>query len=44
MDNFEWASGYKMRFGLHHIMPGTLDRVPKESAKWYRSVVENNGF
>jgi beta-galactosidase len=44
MDNFEWASGYKMRFGLHHIMPGTLDRVPKESAKWYRSVAENNGF
>lgn len=42
-DNFEWNNGYEERFGLYYIDYETLDRVPKDSAIWYRSVVESNG-
>lgn len=43
MDNFEWAEGYSKRFGLVHIDFETGKRTPKESAKWYRQVVQSNG-
>lgn len=44
MDNFEWASGYEKRFGMCYIDFDTLERVPKDSAKWYRQVIAQNGF
>lgn len=44
MDNFEWAYGYSKRFGLVHINYDTLERVPKESAYWYRDIIKENGF
>ncbi|MCC5848175.1 MAG: beta-glucosidase [Verrucomicrobia bacterium] len=43
MDNFEWALGYNRRFGLIHVDYGTLVRTLKESAHWYRGVIESNG-
>jgi len=43
MDNFEWQNGYKERFGLIHIDFATLRRTLKESAHWYRGVIESNG-
>ena len=43
MDNFEWAEGYKERFGLVYIDYQTQARVPKDSAHWYRGVIESNG-
>jgi beta-glucosidase len=42
MDNFEWTSGYAMRFGLIHIDYATLKRTPKLSASFYREVVSRN--
>jgi beta-glucosidase len=35
MDNFEWAEGYRMRFGIVHVDYGTQVRTVKKSGKWY---------
>jgi beta-glucosidase len=43
MDNFEWACGYLMRFGLIHLDYGTQLRTLKDSARWYRDVIATNG-
>jgi len=40
MDNFEWAEGYRMRFGIVHVDYDTQVRTPKASAHWYRELVE----
>ncbi|MTI45392.1 beta-glucosidase [Roseibium hamelinense] len=39
MDNFEWAEGYKMRFGIVHVDYSTQVRTLKNSGKWYRDLV-----
>ncbi|MGB0714522.1 MAG: GH1 family beta-glucosidase [Phycisphaerae bacterium] len=43
MDNFEWAEGFKQRFGLVHVDFDTLVRTPKESAFWYEALIGSNG-
>ena len=43
MDNFEWAAGYRERFGLIHVDYKTQARTLKESALWYRDVIASNG-
>jgi beta-glucosidase len=35
MDNYEWAEGYRMRFGLVHVDYETQVRTVKKSGKWY---------
>ena len=42
MDNFEWASGYEKRFGIHYVDFETLERIPKASSIWYREVIAEN--
>ena len=44
LDNFEWASGYGKRFGLHYVDFATRQRLPKSSADWYRRLIAANGF
>ncbi len=43
MDNFEWALGYSLRFGLVFVDFGTQRRIPKASARFYRSVAQSRG-
>ena len=38
MDNFEWAEGYRMRFGLVHVDYETQVRTVKKSGEWYRAL------
>ncbi|XP_011085612.2 beta-glucosidase 12-like isoform X2 [Sesamum indicum] len=39
MDNFEWASGFSVRFGLNYVdfKDKTLRRYPKQSALWFKN-------
>lgn len=43
MDNFEWAKGYNPRFGLVYVDYKTQERILKDSAYWYKTVIESNG-
>ena len=42
LDNFEWDRGYTQRFGITWVDYATQRRVPKDSALWYRHVIEEN--
>ncbi|WP_327087124.1 GH1 family beta-glucosidase [Nonomuraea sp. NBC_01738] len=42
LDNFEWAEGYRRRFGIVHVDYATQERTPKDSALWYRDVIAGN--
>lgn len=44
MDNFEWAEGYRPRFGLVYVDYATQKRIPKASAHWFSRVARHNGL
>jgi beta-glucosidase len=44
LDNFEWAEGYNKRFGVIHVDYLTQRRIIKDSARWYQSVIRQNGL
>ena len=44
LDNFEWSFGFSKRFGLIHVDYETLERTPKDSARWYAEVTRANGL
>ncbi|MEP6599385.1 MAG: GH1 family beta-glucosidase [Actinomycetota bacterium] len=39
MDNFEWALGYSMRFGMIFVDYATQRRTPKDSALWMADMI-----
>ena len=43
MDNFEWARGYRERFGLIYVDYETQERIIKDSGYWYSEVIKTNG-
>ncbi len=43
MDNFEWAYGYSQRFGLVYTDYNTQKRTWKDSAYFYKNIIETNG-
>ncbi|WP_417563450.1 GH1 family beta-glucosidase [Microbacterium sp.] len=42
LDNFEWAYGYEKRFGLVRVDFDTLERTPKDSARWYAGLARTH--
>lgn len=43
LDNFEWNSGYRPRFGLVYTDYQSQRRIPKDSAWWYRDFIAAQG-
>ncbi len=39
MDNFEWAEGYRKRFGLVYVDYATQRRIVKDSGHWYAALL-----
>ncbi len=44
VDNFEWADGWKLRFGLVALEPTTQERTPRPSAQVYARICRENGI
>ena len=44
LDDFEWDSGYSSRYGIIFVDYLTQTRTPKDSAHWFRKLIENNGL
>jgi beta-glucosidase len=42
-DNFEWAAGFRERFGMIHLDVASQKRTLKDSALWYRDTIAANG-
>jgi len=43
-DNYEWAQGYDMRFGLYHVDYGTQERTLTEGGSVYSEIVKANSI
>lgn len=42
LDNFEWAKGFKMKFGLYRVNYETKERTPTKAVPVYRQVATTN--
>ena len=43
LDNFEWPDGFSQRFGIVYVDYSTGKRTLKDSAYWYKDIIESNG-
>jgi beta-glucosidase/6-phospho-beta-glucosidase/beta-galactosidase len=41
-DNFEWAEGFRQKFGLVAMEDGTRNRMPRPSAFMFRDIAKAN--
>jgi beta-glucosidase len=44
LDNFEWAEGFRQRFGLAYVDFATCARTLKESGRWFGRVAAENAL
>jgi len=44
VDNFEWAEGWTLRFGLIALDPETQTRTPRQSAELYGNLIRANAI
>jgi beta-glucosidase/6-phospho-beta-glucosidase/beta-galactosidase len=44
VDNFEWAEGYHLRFGLYHLDLLTQQRTPRPVADAYARIIRDNAI
>jgi len=44
IDNYEWASGFKMKFGLYAIDHTTKSRIQRKSAEVFKNIIETKAF
>jgi beta-glucosidase len=44
MDNFEWAFGYRLKFGIVGVDRTTQARTVKTSARWLSDVIRANAL
>lgn len=45
LDNWEWNSGYRVRFGLYYVdYKNNLTRIPKASVQWFKQVLDENRY
>lgn len=44
LDNFEWGFGYEKRFGLFAVDHEGQQRIPKDSAFWYRDLLASKSI
>jgi len=44
IDNYEWACGYRPRFGLVYNDYATQTRTIKDSGRMFAEIIHNNGF
>ncbi|MGD8244157.1 MAG: glycoside hydrolase family 1 protein [Anaerolineae bacterium] len=44
VDNFEWAAGWTLRFGLIALDPSTQARTPRRSAQLYANLIRANAI
>ena len=42
MDNFEWAEGYQMKFGLYEVDRSNQVRIMRPSGSLYREIIQSN--
>ncbi|XP_057841268.2 coniferin beta-glucosidase-like [Cryptomeria japonica] len=44
LDNFEWAFGYTLRFGLYYVDNHSQSRYPKLSAEWVKQFLRKDAI
>ncbi len=43
-DNYEWAQGFRQKFGLYKVDLITKERIPRMSSKIYSEIVQSNSI